>query len=138
MSPYTQSLELFPADSPILLLFYLPCQDTGSADYRAVITAKKKVIALLSDVSDYRANYRLARFLWYFRTLQSGKEEIIDGLKSFEANPEGEHDNPVLEMIYKEFEKMFVIGDDAMKLDLAEITEQPIGDILLVRYIINV
>ena len=112
-------------------------EDTGSADYQAAVTAKKKVIALLSDVSDYRANFRLARLLHYFHTLyQSGKGDVRN-LRDFAAevddpNVEPNVGNPILDTIYKEFEKMFLKGDDAMKLDLAAITEQPgFGDILL-------
>ena len=40
-------------------------------------------------------------------------------------------DSEVLEAVYDEFEKLFNKPDDAVMLDLATITKQPIGDILL-------
>ena len=110
--------------------------DNGSANYQATVTAKNKVIQLLSDVSDYRANYRLGRLLTSCRDLYSSESNEVElQINAFYADPQQNMDSPIISKVLIEFEKMFTLPitaqNDAMTLDLAEITGQPIGDILL-------
>ena len=132
-------------------------KDSGAANYQTVVAAKKKCIELLSDVSDYRANYRLSLLLWFFHDYVEGNEDCTNTLRIFKKQVKSKKENPrfadrvqqLLDVVFKEFEKMFTAGAcdealDPMRLDLAEVTKPPkpsgssdpvppvpVGDILL-------
>ena len=104
------------SDEETLDHYFVPAvhrwQDLGSAGFAASTRAKKAVISLLSDVSDYRANYRLARILWVFKTLHDGSSTISEALTEFCNNPTGDDDSPILQLMFDEFEKLFDASDD--------------------------
>ena len=114
-------------------------RDTGAADYQVVVAAKKKVIGLLQTVSDYRANYRLARLLNYFQSDKELQLEMHDLYQMKYMRGEDMRkvcsESYMAKAIYLEFEKLFdqkrAQPDDATELDLAKLTKQPIGALLL-------
>jgi hypothetical protein len=95
-------------------------RDLNGASFQAVTLAKKSIIQLLETTSDFRANYRLARFLWVFKSQFQTDEAIIELEKI--ANDAPDQNPATMETIEKEFEALFNAPDDAVKLDLAEIT----------------
>ena len=86
--------------------------DLGDAGYEASVRAKIAVVKLLSDVSDYRANYRLARILWDFKQLHDGASTTSGQLTAFYDDPECDEESPILQTMFDTFEELFNEPDD--------------------------
>ena len=103
------------------------------SDNSVVCKIKLAVIGLMLQVADLRANFRLSKLL------ESLNAMVADPLKAYElrrlhcyiaARKVKDYRGPLVEEIFETFEALFTEGDGA-RLDLEQLSGQPVNEILL-------
>ena len=97
---------------------------------------KIKAIAVLTEVANLRANFRLAKILDTFKqwNQQQGSASLGKELKRhhafFKVGRVDDYSGPLTSKLFDEFEALFEKGDGA-RMDFDRLSKQPVDTILL-------